>query len=428
MNAKNKPSREAADLQNLLDLSSPLSLVLKALWFAEGMEDDRGSRRRGLNVLFTSRPGRAKSSRLRAISRGMGLHCETVIGSVREPSDFVGLPVPTEDGRCTYAPPAWAVNADEAGHAVVFLDELNRAVPAVQNAMLRIVLEGVAGDLVLNPNIRFVAAQNPSSSAGAWDLGEALANRFLHLPWPRSDVRAWGSWMLGARSDGQGDAFDPGEEAKRVALRWPSAYARATGLVTAFLSRFPACFEEELDEGDPRLSGAWASARTWEMATRALAAAFVYDLPAEDGDALVASAVGAPCALSYAQFRQTADIPDPALVLDGKEKFKHDAGRLDRTLAFMSGCGALLLGERCTDDQGKDVRKARADVAFKLATTLATPPDPEHDAPAAEATALFMQSILDAQKLRPLFMTVPSFTLMAAKCEPIARAANIGGK
>lgn len=417
----NKKNREADALTSMLSFSTPLPLLMKALWFAEGMEGERGARRRGLNVVFTSKPGRAKSSRMRSIARGLGMHPETVIGSVREPADFVGLPLPTQDGRAALAPPSWAVRCDEEGHAVVFLDELNRAVPAVQNAMLRVVLEGVAGDLELGPNVRFVAAQNPSSSSGAWDLSDALANRFLHLDWPASDVRAWGSWMLGARPDAGDGGFDPGDECKRVDALWPSAYARAAGFTTSFLARNTGCFEEELEEGDPRLSGPWASARTWEMATRALAAAIVYGLPMTDGDALVCSAVGPAVARSFATFRQTADIPDPALVLDGVEQFKHDPKRLDRTLVFMASAGALLCGERCNDASGKDVRRPRADVAFKLAKGLV-------DQGAAEATVIFGQSIMDATRMRPVFMAVPSFGSMMASVEPITRATNLGGR
>ena len=38
---------------------------------------------------------------------GNGVPCETVIGSLREPSDFAGLPVVTDDG-VRLEPPAWA--------------------------------------------------------------------------------------------------------------------------------------------------------------------------------------------------------------------------------------------------------------------------------------------------------------------------------
>lgn len=419
-----KPAERDA-LSDATAFTSPLPALLRAVWFCPGLEDDHGIRRRGLPLLFTSRPGRGKSSRIRAAARGVGFHAETVIGAVREPTDFLGLPVPAEGGLVTYAPPAWAVRADEAGHAVVFLDELNRATPAVQNAMLRVVLEGVVGDLALGPNVRFVAAQNDAGATGAWDLGDALANRFLHLAFPAADVGAWGRWMLGGRDDAP-VGLDPGEEGARVDGLWPAAFAQAAGLTSAYLAARPGHFEEALEPGDPRLSGAWASARSWELATRALASSLVYALPPGDGDALVGAAVGPGIAAEFATWRAHCDLPNPAHVLDGADEagrpvvWRHKPERLDRTCAFFGSVAALLLAERC-ERGGKDARRPRAEKAFALLHEAVTGGH-------AEAAVLCAQLLMGSASHRAVFMSAKGFQATWAALEPFTSAARMGGR
>ena len=107
-----------------------------------------------------------------------------MIGSIREPADFAGLPV-VIDGAVQMAPPLWARRLAAAGHGLLFLDELTTAPPAVQAAMLRVVLERVVGDLSLPEAVRVVAAANPpEEAADGWQLSAPLANRLVHLDWP----------------------------------------------------------------------------------------------------------------------------------------------------------------------------------------------------------------------------------------------------
>ena len=138
----------------------------------------------GVPVVLWGSPGTGKTSVVRALAQSLGWPIEVVIGSIREPADFAGLPVVVEGGVCL-APPAWATRLAEAGTGLLFLDELTTAPPAVQAAMLRIVLERVVGDLPLPPAVRVVAAANPpEEAADGWELAPALANRLVHLDWP----------------------------------------------------------------------------------------------------------------------------------------------------------------------------------------------------------------------------------------------------
>src|SRR6266571_5240827 len=67
----------------------------------------RAAGRAGVAVCLWGDPGIGKSPLIRAAAAADDVPCETVIGSLREPSDFAGLPVVT-DGGVRLEPPAWA--------------------------------------------------------------------------------------------------------------------------------------------------------------------------------------------------------------------------------------------------------------------------------------------------------------------------------
>lgn len=61
---------------------------------------------------------------------------------------------------------------------------LTTAPPAVQSALLRVVLERKVGFYPLPSKVRIVAAANPPDlMTGGWDLSPPLRNRFVHLDW-----------------------------------------------------------------------------------------------------------------------------------------------------------------------------------------------------------------------------------------------------
>src|SRR6201994_368216 len=181
-------------------------------------------------VLLWGAPGTGKTSAIRAMAQVMGLPCETVIASIREPSDFAGLPIVVGDG-VRFAAPAWAKRLADAGHGLLFLDELSTAPPAVQAALLRVVLERAVGDLDLPDEVAVVAAANPpDQAADGWDLSAPLANRLCHLSWlatPRSVADGlaggWNAPVIPVLPDG-----------------WQSEEIMCRGLIAAFLHVRPA--------------------------------------------------------------------------------------------------------------------------------------------------------------------------------------------
>ena len=213
-------------------------------------------------VLLWGAPGTGKTSTIRALADAAGLPCETVIASIREPSDFAGLPIVVGQG-VRFAPPAWAQRLAAAGRGLLFLDELSTAPPAVQAALLRVVLERVVGDLDLPADIAVVAAANPpEQAADGWDLSAPLANRLCHLAWD-INPRVVADGLAGGWAAPQVPELTGGWEAEEILAR---------GLVAAFLRARPAlaC----APPADPASAGrGWPSPRTWEMAARLWGAA-----------------------------------------------------------------------------------------------------------------------------------------------------------
>ena len=72
-------------------------------------------------VLLWGGAGLGKSSAVREMAEAADLPCETVIASIREPSDFAGLPIVGEGGTSVhFAPPSWAdrlAKAEKIGRA-----------------------------------------------------------------------------------------------------------------------------------------------------------------------------------------------------------------------------------------------------------------------------------------------------------------------
>lgn len=330
--------------------------ILKAAWFTPGLNG-----RMGLNLLLEGPPGSGKTSELRQEADALGFFAfaemgrrqyEAIIASIRAPQDFAGLPIPTKDGSVEMRAFGWATRVAAQPRGVVLLDELNTAPPAVQPAILRVVLEGVVGDLELPAGVRFVAAMNKTAdAAGGWDLAPPLANRFGHIRWEAPSVDAWSDWLLGGDHwflGGSGSAktqrqpaFDAAAEEARVMRAFPEPFARASGLVAGFLRARRELLHKQPPEGHPDASKAWPSPRTWEMAVHALAGAEVHGLPAADTDELVAAFVGTGPAGELIEYARKAELPNPADVLDGTVKFTPDA-RLDRTAAVLMGCAALV--------------------------------------------------------------------------------------
>src|SRR5689334_2438104 len=279
-------------------------------------------------VLLWGAPGTGKTSAIRAMAEVMGLPCETVIASIREPSDFAGLPI-VVGGEVRFAPPAWARRLAEAGRGLLFLDELSTAPPAVQAALLRVVLERAVGDLTLPEEVAVVAAANPpEQAADGWDLSAPLANRLCHLTW-LTEPRAVADGLAGGWSAPVVPDLPGGWQAEEVLSR---------GLVAAFLHVRPglAC----APPSDAAAAGrGWPSPRTWEMAARLTAAAGAAGIGDEARSALIRGAVGDGAGVEFLAWLVEMDLPDPEQVLADPASFRLPE-RGDRAYAALAAIAA----------------------------------------------------------------------------------------
>ena len=284
-------------------------------------------------VLLWGAPGTGKTSAIRAMAQAMGLPCETVIASIREPSDFAGLPIVVGD-QVRFAPPAWARRLAEAGHGLLFLDELSTAPPAVQAALLRVVLERAVGDLTLPDEVAVVAAANPpEQAADGWDLSAPLANRLCHLDW-RTDPRAVADGLAGGWAAPVVPALPAG---------WQTTEILSRGLVAAFLHVRPALACAPPSDAASAGRG-WPSPRTWEMAARLMAAAGAAGFGGsgdEARSALVRGAVGDGAGVEFLAWLIEMDLPDPEEVLADPASFRLPE-RGDRAYAALAAVAAAV--------------------------------------------------------------------------------------
>jgi hypothetical protein len=289
-------------------------------------------------VLLWGAPGTGKSSVIRAIAASLGWPCETVIASIREPSDFAGLPL-VMGQEVYFAPPAWARRLSAARRGLLFLDELSTAPPAVQAALLRVVLERVVGDLELPADVAIVAAANPpEQAADGWDLSAPLANRLCHLDWE----------------------IDPQAVAEGLAGRWAAPHVPtlpedwaltdlglARALVAAFLHVRPGLACDPPSDANSAGRG-WPSPRTWEMTARLWGVSGAVKASEEARAALVRGAVGEAAGVEFLAWLTEMDLPDPEAALADPSSFVLPE-RGDRAYAAVSALASVVAANPTTE-------------------------------------------------------------------------------
>src|ERR671939_1809984 len=284
----------------------------------------RAAGRAGIAVCLWGDPGIGKSALIHAAAAADDVPCETVIGSLREPSDFAGLPVVTDEG-VRMEPPSWAKRLHAAQAGYLFLDELSPSPPAAQAAMLGVALERRVGNLLLPRAVRVVAAANPPErAADGWDLAPPLANRFLHIAYS-PDVDGWLDGMTaGVALPAGGRGAQPNSERTAVARASVAAFIRCR---PAFLDALPT---------NPAASGrAWPSRRTWTMTADVLA--LLADDDSEAAYLATCGLVGEGAAVEYLTWRREADLPDPASVVADPRSVAWRSLDPSRTWAILAG-------------------------------------------------------------------------------------------
>ena len=137
-------------------------------------------------VLMRGPTGVGKSHLAYATADEVGLDLIDVRGSTMDESKVTGIPdfeISKEQGVATFVLPSWFVRGCREP-VVLFLDELNRSMPQVQQAFFQVVLDRSLGNdahgnpMTLHPETRVFAAVNHGAEYDVNDMDPALLRRF----------------------------------------------------------------------------------------------------------------------------------------------------------------------------------------------------------------------------------------------------------
>ena len=239
-------------------------------------------------VFLWGPPGIGKSDVVKQIGEDAGREVIDVRLALWEPTDIKGIPYYNADaGKMVWAPPA-ELPTDPESTALIFLDELNSAPPAVQAAAYQLILNRRVGTYHLPAGVDVVAAGNREGDRGVtYRMPSPLANRFIHLEM-KVDFDDWQDWAT-----------------------LNKLHPEVVGYV--------AFAKQDLYDFDPKgASKSFATPRSWM---------FVSDLLDDDDTDidtlhnLIAGAIGDGLAIKFMAHRKiAAKLPKAADVLDGKVK------------------------------------------------------------------------------------------------------------
>jgi hypothetical protein len=233
-------------------------------------------------------PGIGKSDLVKQIGDDAGREVIDVRLALWEPTDIKGIPYYNADqGAMVWAPPAeLPTNPDST--AIIFLDELNSAPPAVQAAAYQLILNRRVGTYHLPKGVDVVAAGNREGDRGVtYRMPAPLANRFVHLEM-KVDFDDFQDWAT-----------------------LNKIHPDVVGYV--------GFAKQDLYDFDPKSSSkAFATPRSW---------VFVSDLLTDDDtdldtlQNLIAGAIGDGLAVKFMAHRKIAGrLPKAEDILDGKVK------------------------------------------------------------------------------------------------------------
>ena len=231
-------------------------------------------------------PGIGKSDLVSQIGADTSREVIDVRLALWEPTDIKGIPYySANDNAMVWAPPA-ELPTDPASKAILFLDELNSAPPAVQAAAYQLILNRKVGTYVLPEGVDIVAAGNRDGDKGVtFRMPAPLANRFVHLEM-KVEFEDWLDWATLNR-----------------------IHEEVVGYV--------GFAKQDLYDYDPKSpSKSFATPRSWSFVSDMV---YDEDIDTETLTNLVSGAVGDGLAVKFMAHRKIASkLPKADDILDGK--------------------------------------------------------------------------------------------------------------
>ena len=256
-----------------------------------------------LPIFLQGSPGVGKSDLVKSIAKEGKLELIDLRLSQCDITDLNGLPK-FENGKAQFVPfdifplTSTPVPAGKKGW-LLFLDEINAAVPAVQVAAYKLILDRMVGNHKLNEMVRIVCAGNKATdNAVVNELSSALRSRFISIN-VEPNTKDWLVW---------------GEQ-HNIDYR-----------ILAFLEEKPNLlfkFDPERDDG------AFPCPRTWHMCSR-----IISNLPnLVDYQELIKGIIGdtAHEFVTYSKFSN--EVPKFKDIIDGTAKINPNA---DKGVIYMT--------------------------------------------------------------------------------------------
>ena len=147
-----------------------------------------------VSVLIRGDHGIGKSQIVRQLAEHWGLDCIDRRISQMTEGDLIGLPV-LNDGVTSWCPPDWFKSAC-LGPKVLFLDEINRGTPELEQACFQIILDRELNGHKLHPGTRVFSATNNGAAYKVSEMDPALNDRFFIVDLVPT-VEEWLDWAKG---------------------------------------------------------------------------------------------------------------------------------------------------------------------------------------------------------------------------------------
>lgn len=261
-------------------------------------------------IMLMGAPGIGKSSIVKQIGKEKNLKITDLRLSLLNPLDLRGMPyLDKEKKQAVWLPPEFLPKAGEEP-GILFMDEINIAPVATQQAAYELLLDRRIGSYVFPDNWRIIAAGNrEEDGAQVNSMPTPLANRMIHLE-VKASIDDWKGWAMGKIDE----------------------------RVIAFLG-----FRSELLATLPKKEEkAFPTPRSWEFVSRAMK---IYD-DIDELEPIIEGTIGQGAAKEfYGYLKVYKDLPDIDAILQGKIKTVPKNTKTDVLYALCTALVARLKTE-----------------------------------------------------------------------------------